>query len=336
MVAIAITRTELTASELRAAAARSRESQAARRILALALVLEGFDRKTAAETCGMDRQTLRDWVHRYNAEGLAGLSNRRGGPRPRRLDPGQVAELVSWHGGGSRPGGGRGGALAAPGPAAADRGAVAEWRCTSGRSASTWRRSATGGSRCARTIRRPIRRRRRLSKNFREAVAAAVPQAAHRQTAGKMVPDAMKRGTAADGGVPHAMELPMPTNDPATDTTMYLALDLSRSSWLAAARLPRRREGRDAAHGRGRDADPPRPLSRGREPAPRRSSARRSASSPLRGGTGRVLAAPGPARERRGQPCRWSPHQHPRQPQGAPGEDRSARRAGLAAGAGGV
>jgi hypothetical protein len=25
----------------------------------------------------MDRQTLRDWVHRYDAEGLAGLSNRR-------------------------------------------------------------------------------------------------------------------------------------------------------------------------------------------------------------------------------------------------------------------
>jgi transposase len=47
-------------------------------------VLEGVDRKTAAETCGMDRQTLRDWVHRYNAEGLAGLENRRS-PGPRRL-----------------------------------------------------------------------------------------------------------------------------------------------------------------------------------------------------------------------------------------------------------
>ena len=40
-------------------------------MLAIALVLEGVDRKTAAETCGMDRQSLRDWVHRYNAEGLA-------------------------------------------------------------------------------------------------------------------------------------------------------------------------------------------------------------------------------------------------------------------------
>jgi transposase len=96
MVAIAITRLDLTAAELRAASAKSRDAQAARRMLALALVLEGADRKTAAETCGMDRQTLRDWVHRYNAEGLAGLSNLRGAPRPRRLDPGQVSELGAW------------------------------------------------------------------------------------------------------------------------------------------------------------------------------------------------------------------------------------------------
>jgi transposase len=48
----------------------------------------------------------------------------------------------------------------------------------------------------------------------------------------------MKRGTAADCGVRQALELLMPTNNPATDTTMYLALELSRSSWLAAARLP--------------------------------------------------------------------------------------------------
>lgn len=96
MVAIAITRRELTASDLRAAATKSRDARAARRMLAIALVVEGVDRRTAAETCGMDRQTLRDWVHRYNAEGLAGLSNRRGAPRSRRLDPGQVAELVCW------------------------------------------------------------------------------------------------------------------------------------------------------------------------------------------------------------------------------------------------
>jgi transposase len=72
----AITRLELTASELRAAAGKTKDARASRRMLAIALVLEGVDRKRAAETCGMDRQTLRDWIDRYNTEGLAGLTNR--------------------------------------------------------------------------------------------------------------------------------------------------------------------------------------------------------------------------------------------------------------------
>jgi len=59
--AVSISRLDLTASELRKAASGEKNSAAARRILALALVLDGVDRKTAAETCGMDRQTLRDW-----------------------------------------------------------------------------------------------------------------------------------------------------------------------------------------------------------------------------------------------------------------------------------
>jgi transposase len=95
-VAIAITRRDLTAGELRAAAARTKDARAARRMLAIALVLEGVDRRTAAEICGMDRQTLRDWVHRYNAEGLAGLANRRAPARARRLSPAQIAELAAW------------------------------------------------------------------------------------------------------------------------------------------------------------------------------------------------------------------------------------------------
>src|ERR1051325_9343722 len=64
-------------------------------MLALALVLEGRSRAEAARAAGMDRQTLRDWVHRYNAEGLAGLSDRRRpGPRPQ-LTPEQEAELAT-------------------------------------------------------------------------------------------------------------------------------------------------------------------------------------------------------------------------------------------------
>ena len=96
MAGIAITRMELTAVELRRAAGRTKDARAARRMLAIALVLEGADRATAAETCGMDRQTLRDWVHHYTAEGLAGLVNRTVPHRPRRLAPEQLAALATW------------------------------------------------------------------------------------------------------------------------------------------------------------------------------------------------------------------------------------------------
>lgn len=93
-MAVEITRKDMSAGELRAAAARTKNAKAARRMLAIALVLEGADRTTAAETCGMDRQTLRDWVHRYNAEGIEGLSNRIPAGPATRLNAEQKAELA--------------------------------------------------------------------------------------------------------------------------------------------------------------------------------------------------------------------------------------------------
>jgi transposase len=63
-------------------------------MLALAMVLDGADRTSAAKTCGMDRQTLRDWVHRYNAAGLTGLRNRKSSGRPPTLTAAQKAVLV--------------------------------------------------------------------------------------------------------------------------------------------------------------------------------------------------------------------------------------------------
>jgi transposase len=94
-MAVAVTRLDLSARELRREAARSKDADAARRMLAIALVVEGKTRAEAAETCGMDRQSLRDWVHRYNAEGVGGLSNRKSpGVRPR-LTPAQTAELAA-------------------------------------------------------------------------------------------------------------------------------------------------------------------------------------------------------------------------------------------------
>src|SRR4051812_26569556 len=92
---VAITRKEPGAVELRREAARCRDARAARRMLALALVLEGASREGAARAAGMDRQTLRDWAHRYNAEGLPGLHDRHRSGRKPRLTPGQEAELAT-------------------------------------------------------------------------------------------------------------------------------------------------------------------------------------------------------------------------------------------------
>ena len=59
MMAVEITRTELSASDLRREASREKDARASRRMLALALVLEGKSRTEAAQSRGMDRQTLR-------------------------------------------------------------------------------------------------------------------------------------------------------------------------------------------------------------------------------------------------------------------------------------
>ena len=93
-MALAITRTELSAEELRAQARRVQDGDQACRLLALALVLEGASRTAAARAGGMDRQTLRDWVIRYNEAGVDGLRDRpRSGRRPR-LNAAQLAELT--------------------------------------------------------------------------------------------------------------------------------------------------------------------------------------------------------------------------------------------------
>ena len=54
-----------------------RDANQPRRLLALASILDGASRSDAARNAGMDWQTLRDWVHRYNAEGVGGLLDRR-------------------------------------------------------------------------------------------------------------------------------------------------------------------------------------------------------------------------------------------------------------------
>ena len=111
--AVEVTRTDHTAAELRAAAGTTADGAQVRRLLALALVLEGHARATAAAQSGMDRQTLRDWVHRYNDAGMAGLASIRSGGRTALLTTEEMAELKQL-------------AIKGPDP---EKDKVVRWRC---------------------------------------------------------------------------------------------------------------------------------------------------------------------------------------------------------------
>ena len=87
---IAITRQDESAAELRRLARASRDVAQARRLLAIALVMEGRSRTEAATAAGMDRQSQRDWVHRSNADGPAGLLDKPRSGRPGRLSADQL------------------------------------------------------------------------------------------------------------------------------------------------------------------------------------------------------------------------------------------------------
>jgi len=89
----AIARIEPTAEALRAIASKSRDAAQVRRLLALAFVLDGRSRTEAADKAGMDRQTLRIWVHRYDAEGIVGLKSSHGPGKPPSPTGEQTAEL---------------------------------------------------------------------------------------------------------------------------------------------------------------------------------------------------------------------------------------------------
>jgi transposase len=86
-------RTDRDPAELRHLARRERDGRVSARLLALANALDGLPREEAARLAGMTGQTLGDWVHRYNAEGIEGLRDRPRPGRPCALDEGQQAAL---------------------------------------------------------------------------------------------------------------------------------------------------------------------------------------------------------------------------------------------------
>lgn len=111
---VSITRMDHTGAELRGLAGKSRDGAIVRRLLAIAAVLDGHSRADAAAASGMQRQTLRDWVHRYNAEGPSGLVSRVSSGRPPKLNGDRKERLR---------------AMVLEGPDA-DRHEVVRWRCT--------------------------------------------------------------------------------------------------------------------------------------------------------------------------------------------------------------
>lgn len=87
-------RTDYSVDDLRRLAAGSKDANQSRRLLSVAAVLEGRSREEAARIGGMDRQTLRDWVHRFNEQGPDGLTDRYAPGPSSRLTKAQLAELA--------------------------------------------------------------------------------------------------------------------------------------------------------------------------------------------------------------------------------------------------
>ncbi|RAI37504.1 hypothetical protein CH338_15870 [Rhodoplanes elegans] len=86
-------RTDFSAADLRRLAAVSKNAAQSRRLLSLAAVRDGMNRTEAAKIGGMDRQTLRDWVHRFNSHGPDGLLDIPSPGPSSRLTAAQLAEL---------------------------------------------------------------------------------------------------------------------------------------------------------------------------------------------------------------------------------------------------
>jgi len=195
--AVRIRRLDLTAKDLRAAAGREKNGSAARRMLALAMV-HGADRKSAAESCGMDRQTLRDWVHRYNAEGLRSLHDLTTPEVPSQSS--QRSSMPNWPSWlrlvPIRPVMGccAGGVWIC----------VTSWNdgsascCTNARSARCWPSSATVSCRCVRAIPKPTKKPRRRLKKLRRNDRGAAPRPRQRQTDRNLVPGRGSNRPAGD------------------------------------------------------------------------------------------------------------------------------------------
>jgi len=87
-------RADFDGAKVRAAVKCAKDGAQVRRLLAIAAVYDGVSRTEAAARGGMDRQTLRDWVHRFNSDGPEGLVDRKPPGAEPRLTPEQLRALA--------------------------------------------------------------------------------------------------------------------------------------------------------------------------------------------------------------------------------------------------
>ncbi len=94
---VMVRRTDHTPGQLRELARKHKFRDCRRRMRAIALVMEdGLSRAAVASGAGVGARTLRDWIVRYNADGLDGLRDAARPGAPPKLESGQAEEVASW------------------------------------------------------------------------------------------------------------------------------------------------------------------------------------------------------------------------------------------------
>ena len=88
-------RTDFDAAQVRAIARLSKDAAQTRRLLALAAIYDGATRSEAAAIGGVTVQIVRDWAIKFNAQGPAGLIDRKAPGQPSRLNDTHRAALTA-------------------------------------------------------------------------------------------------------------------------------------------------------------------------------------------------------------------------------------------------
>ena len=87
-------RSDLASADLRRFARRCSDADQVRRVLAVALILDGGSQSDAAQLAGVTLQIVRDWVLRFNEGGPEGLATRKAPGQPSILNDDQRARLA--------------------------------------------------------------------------------------------------------------------------------------------------------------------------------------------------------------------------------------------------